>query len=355
MELLRWGILGAADIARQNWRAIYDSGNSIVMAVASRNIKQCEQFIKSCQVKNKFEVLPKAFSNYHQLIDAPDIDAVYIPLPTGLRKEYVIHAAEAGKHVLCEKPCGINLNDVQEMVETCQRNNVQFMDGVMFMHNPRLQRIREVLNDDQNIGSIKRISSLFSFHASNEYLHTNIRLHSELEPAGCLGDLGWYNIRFSLWAMKWQLPYAVSGIILSQRGSDTSPAPTPTDFSGEVIFKDDISAGFYCSFLTAPQQWSMISGTKGSLHIPDFVHPVKIHEPSFYVNNTEVRVKCCNCTAWHTKSRIYAQDTLMIRNFVNQIHSGKLNNEWPIMAVTTQRVLDACFESAKNNSRWTSL
>ncbi|MGD1046249.1 MAG: Gfo/Idh/MocA family oxidoreductase [Bacteroidota bacterium] len=351
MEKLRWGILGAADIARQNWRAIFDSGNSIVSAVASRTIERCEQFIKTCQAENTFEVQPKAYNNYQQLIDAPDINAVYIPLPTGLRKQWVLRVAEAGKHVLCEKPCGLNLNDVQEMVGTCQQNKVQFMDGVMFMHNPRLQRIREILNDSQNIGQIKRISSMFSFLASEEYQRTNIRLHSELEPTGCLGDLGWYNIRFSLWTMNWRLPHTVTGRILSQQGSNISPAPTPTDFSGELIFDDDTSASFFCSFLAAFQQWSIISGTNGKLYIPDFVHPANIHEPSFEVNNTQVRVKCCTCTGEHTKSRVQAQDTNMIRNFVNQIRSGKLNDEWPMMTVTTQRVMDACFESAKNGNK----
>jgi predicted dehydrogenase len=351
MEKLRWGILGAADIAKQNWRAIYDSGNSIVSAVASRSVERCEQFIKTCQNENTFAQQPKAYGNYNQLIDAPDIDAVYIPLPTGLRKEFVIRAAMAGKHVLCEKPCGLNLNDVIEMVDTCRQNNVQFMDGVMFMHNPRLQRIREVLDDSQKIGRIKRISSMFSFRAPEKYLHTNIRMHSDLEPTGCLGDLGWYNIRFSLWAMGWQLPYAVSGKILSQRANDTSPSPTATDFSGEMLFKDDVSAGFYCSFLTAFHQWSIVSGTEGGLHIADFVHPANIHEPSFHVNDTEVRVKCCSCKDKHTESRIQSQDTLMIRNFVNQIRSGQINEEWPMMALQTQRVMDACFESATKNGK----
>ncbi len=175
MKKLRWGILGAADIARQNWRAIFDSENSIVAAVASRTIERSEQFIKSCQVENTFEEQPKAYGDYQQLIDAPDIDAVYIPLPTGLRKQWVLRAAKAGKHVLCEKPCGLNLNDVQEMVDTCRQNKVQFMDGVMYMHNPRLQRIREVLQDGKNIGRIKRITSLFSFFTSEEYQRTNIR------------------------------------------------------------------------------------------------------------------------------------------------------------------------------------
>ena len=68
-------------------------------------------------------------------------------LPTGLRKEWVLRAAAAGKHVLCEKPCALSLADLREMTGACQKNRVQFMDGVMFMHNPRLRRLREILDD----------------------------------------------------------------------------------------------------------------------------------------------------------------------------------------------------------------
>jgi predicted dehydrogenase len=355
MNKFRWGILGAADIARQNWRAIYDSGNSVVAAVASRDEQKSRQFIEECQNKNPFEEMPKAYGSYRKLIDAPDIDAVYIPLPTGVRKEWVIKAAEAGKHVLSEKPCGVNAQDVQEMTEACRINKLQFMDGVMFMHNPRLQRIHEMLQDSESIGEMKRISSMFSFSAAEEYQQTNIRLHSELEPTGCLGDLGWYNIRFSLWAMKWAMPQAVSGRILSQRSSKVSPAPTPADFSGELIFDENISAGFFCSFLTTFQQWAFISGTKGSISLSDFVHPQSIHEPSFEVNKNHIVVKCCSCTGGHSESKEQAQDTKMIRAFVQQVQSGQLNNDWPMMSLKTQQVLDACYESARNGGRLTPI
>ncbi len=72
------------------------------------------------------------------------MDAVYIPLPTGLRQEWVVRAAEAGKHVICEKPCAVSAADLSEMISACRKNRVQFMDGVMFMHNPRLGRVREI-------------------------------------------------------------------------------------------------------------------------------------------------------------------------------------------------------------------
>ena len=118
------------------------------------------------------------------MIASSDVDAVYIPLPTGLRKEWVLRAAAAGKHVLCEKPCGLSLADVREMTDACQKNRVQFMDGVMFMHNPRLRRLREVLDDGKTIGPIRRIMSVFTFAGGETFFDANIRVHAALEPTG---------------------------------------------------------------------------------------------------------------------------------------------------------------------------
>lgn len=346
MNKLRWGILSTAGIARKNWRAIRDSGNSVVTAVASRAAARSLKFIEECQREHPAETSPIVFGSYEALIASPNVDAVYIPLPTGLRKEWVLRAAAAGKHVLCEKPCGLSLADVQAMTDACARNRVQFMDGVMFMHNPRLARLREILDDDQNFGRIKRIMSVFSFATAENFFDANIRVNSELEPTGCLGDLGWYCIRFSLWAMNWQLPREVTGRILSARGNRLSSGSVPTDFSAELVFDDQTSAGFYCSFLAEMQNWAHVGGAKGYLRVPDFVHSFNVHEPAFEVNKAEVRVKCCDCDGAHTDSRVMAQDSLMFRNFAAQVRSGKLNDDWPMWALKTQQVMDACMKSA---------
>lgn len=337
MNKLRWGILSTAGIARKNWRAILDSENSVVAAVASREISRSRKFIEDCQHAHPFEKTPAALGSYEQLVNSPDVDAIYIPVPTGVRKKWVLHAAEARKHVLCEKPCGLSLADVREMTQACKSNGVQFMDGVMFMHNPRLARIREVLDDGKSIGQIKRIMSVFSFATAEDFYGANIRVHSELEPTGCLGDLGWYCIRFALWAVNWQLPREVTGKILSQRGNRLSPAPAPTDFSAELIFNGDTSFGFYSSFLAEYQNWVHVGGAKGYLRVPDFVHPTSIDEPSFELNKSIERVKAGG-----------AQDSLMFRNFANQIFSGKLNDDWPAWSLKTQQVMDACYQAASN-------
>ena len=108
----RWGILGTANIARKNWRAIRNSGNSTLTAVASRDAAKARKFIDECQADVPFPTAPVP-CGYDELLARKDVDAVYIPLPTGIRREWVVKAAMAGKHVLCEKPCGVNAADVR--------------------------------------------------------------------------------------------------------------------------------------------------------------------------------------------------------------------------------------------------
>jgi predicted dehydrogenase len=346
MKKLRIGFLSTAGIGKKNWKAILNSGNCIISAVASRDVQKSREFIRECQKENPFDLIPEALGNYEALLASPNVDAVYIPLPTGVRKEWVLRAAAAGKHIVCEKPCAVGTADLEEMIAACVQHRVQFMDGVMFMHSPRLAKVREVLEDGQNIGEVRRISSAFSFYVGEKFFRNNIRVDGGLEPAGCLGDLGWYCIRFALWTMNWQMPREVTGKILSQSGS-----PVPTEFSGELIYDGGVSSGFYCSFLASGQQWAHVSGQKGWLRVPGFVHPLDSYEPVFEVNNAEIRVagiKCPPGAEPGLQGHATAQDTLMFRNFANQVFSGKLNDDWPAWALKTQKVLDACLKAAKN-------
>ena len=99
----------------------------------------------------------------------------------------------------------------EEMISACKKNNVQFMDGVMFMHSPRLgQSPRGFRRWQKCRRSSSALSSQFSFYSGEDFFRDNIRVNGALEPAGCLGDLGWYSIRFALWTLNWQLPRDVS-------------------------------------------------------------------------------------------------------------------------------------------------
>lgn len=354
--ICRWGILGTATIARKNWQAIRNAGNSALVAVASRNQGRAQQFIDTCQADVPLTPIPAACGSYEELIDRRDIDALYIPLPTGIRKEWVIRAAEAGKHVLCEKPCGVTAADVRAMLDACRKKGVQFMDGVMFMHSRRLPLLRQVLDDGQSIGEVRRITSQFSFLGPDEFLRQNIRVSSTLEPLGCLGDLGWYNIRLALWVMNYQLPERVVGHMVAQH-SNGANQPVPLELAGELFFPGGVSASFYCSFRTQNQQWANISGTRGYLDVPDFVLPFFGPEAAFEVQTTAFRISGCDfnmekhprrfAVAEYSNSTPDSQETNMIRTFAECVTSGKIDPTWGEIALKTQQVVDACWQSAR--------
>jgi predicted dehydrogenase len=358
---LRWGILGTANIARKNWRAIQLAGNCTVTAVASRDLERGRRFITECQADAPMEAAPKALGSYQDLLASADVDAVYLPLPTGLRKEWVLRAAQAGKHVICEKPCAPTLADLSEMLQACRQHGVQFMDGVMFMHSRRLERLRQALDDAQSIGEIRHIASAFTFRGAPEFFQSNIRAHSGLEPHGCLGDLGWYCLRFVLWALRWQMPKQVNGHILSRVGRPDSPAAVPTEFCGELRFEGNVSASFYCSFITETEQWVRVSGTHGSLQVPDFVLPSAGAEVGFDVQHTDFQVRGCDfrlelrpqrfTVAEHSHGHVTAQEANMFRNFAEQVRSGQLNQTWTEAALKTQAVMCACHDSARSDGR----
>lgn len=350
----RWGILGTASIARKNWLAIQESGNGRLVAVASRQVDKARSFIAECQKDAPFETAPETVDGYAALLNRDDIDSVYIPLPTGLRKQWVIAAAKAGKHVLCEKPSGIDSNEVREMVAACDQAGVQYMDGVMFMHNPRLGVLKETVADGGPIGKIRRITTQFTFPGSEEFFAKNIRTNAELEPLGCLGDLGWYNIRFILWMMDGEMPNTVSArIIRHQEG-------VPMALSAELGFDSGVSASLYCSFDDANQQWAMISGTEGYLSMDDFVLPFHGSEAAFSLGENISRAEGCHFYMEKSSQSMpnpskekASQESLMFRKFGEIVESKETESYWPEIALNTQIVVDACMRSTRKGGHYT--
>ena len=342
----------------KNWQSVALSGNGEIVAVASRDAAKAQAWIDECSAHVPFPNKPEAVEGYDTLLARDDIDAVYIPLPTGVRADWVIKAARAGKHVLCEKPCGIDVAELEAQLAACNEADVQFMDGVMFMHSKRLDALRKTLTDG-SIGEVRRINSQFSFNAGEDFLTGNIRMHSDLEPLGCLGDLGWYNIRFSLWAMDYAMPRAVSGRMLRGAARSDSPDPVPMEFSGELFYENGVTASYYCSFVTGNQQWAHVCGTEGSLRLDDFVVPFYGAEVKYTVSNTESNQHVCDfnmerhdrivSVPEYGGSHPTAQETGLFRNFADLVLSGTPDKKWGDIALKTQQVTMACVESAKQD------
>jgi predicted dehydrogenase len=355
----RWGILGTAGIARKNWLALHHSGNGRVAAVASRNVQSAERFIAECQNEACFDPPAVAVEGYAALLARDDIDAVYIPLPTALRKEWVIRAAEAGKHVLCEKPIAPSAADAREMIDACRRHEVQFIDGVMFMHSHRLQGLRRAIRDAEYFGSLRRITTHFTFLGDETFRRENIRSLSQMEPQGCLGDLGWYNIRFTLWVMEYAMPERVTARQLASLQGEGGEQPVPAEFSAELFFPGGVTAHFYCSFVTQIQQLAVISGERGYITLDDFVLPFVGAEASWTRHQHVYDVQNCrfnmgqhserHAVAEYSHGQPGAQEVNLVQRLSEIALSGHLDPHWPEIALKTQRVLDACAESARRD------
>ena len=363
--ICRWGILGTAAIARKNWKAIRVSGNGTVVAVASRNRQRAEEFIQSCDAEIPMHEKVAAIEGYDAILTREDIDAVYLPLPTGIRKEWVLKAARAGKHVLCEKPIANNLDDAREMIEACAKARVQFMDGVMFEHNARMDSLREAISDCDGFGRLRRIQTHFSFPGDDTFKQSNIRAQSDLEPHGCLGDLGWYCIRFTLAMTGGDLPTHVSARTLRRFGSSLAAGEKeplcdevtgpPAEFSGELFFANGVTAGFYCSFFSSNQQTAVLSGDRGYVCVDDFVLPFRGGQSMWSSHHHDLQIDNCR---WNylSRSRSHAvdqydsgesnaQEVNMVRELGSIAIRGALQPPLAAVSLATQVVLDACRHS----------
>ena len=229
------------------------------------------------------------------------------------------------------------------------------MDGVMFDHSQRLAKIREILNTGEVVGKTRRISTHFSFSGDASFQESNIRTDAILEPHGCLGDLGWYCIRFTLWAAGLEMPTKLSARTLTWLAGTESDGEVPGEFSAELHFPNDVTASFYCSFLTVNQQTAMISGDQGFLSVDDFVLPFYDGEASWTEHKHVLDIDNCRwnfrrhsdrkAIAEYPSGEPNASEVNMVRIFAEYASSGKIDPFYPDLTLKTQRIIDACRRS----------
>ncbi len=181
-----WGILGTANIARGALvPGIKGAKNSELLGVASRNEEKARKFAEEYGI-------PAYYSSYEELLADEGIEFVYIPLPNHLHHRWTIAAAEAGKHVLCEKPLGTSAKEVEEMFAVAEREGVTLMEAFMYRFHPQTLRVKELL-DSGLIGEPKFFRGAFSFPLITEDREEDIRWKAEM-GGGSLMDLGTYSV-----------------------------------------------------------------------------------------------------------------------------------------------------------------
>lgn len=339
--MVKWGILGTASIARKVCVAVIEASNADCIAVASRSQDKAEVFAKE-------NGIPKAYGSYDDLLNDPEVEVVYIPLPTGVRKEWIIKAATQKKHILTEKPFATTTRDAVYLVEFCKEKGVQLMDNTMFMHHERQVKMRSYMDDADMFGTVKRVVSSFTIGGEEGLPTDNIRLKRDMEPLGCLGDLGWYNIRFSLWAFNYEDPLSVSCNFLQENSEGV-----PLDVSGTMKFSNGRSATFDCSFTHSLQQWARVAGTKAVLNVDDFVVP-RDQATEFTVERGGIEGKAIyfgNETLKHEKSKCH-QHTRVIEKMSEIVSSGELDPFWPKVTLQTQLLMGALVASARKGGAW---
>ncbi|XP_020594203.1 uncharacterized oxidoreductase At4g09670-like, partial [Phalaenopsis equestris] len=150
---IRFGIMGCADIARKLSRAINLSPNATIVAVGSRSEEKARRFITD----NGLPATTRPHGSYESLLDDAEVDAVYLPLPTSIHLQWAVAAARKGKHILLEKPTALCVADLDRILEACESNGVQFMDGTMWVHHPRTAEMEEFIRSSDRFGQLKLV------------------------------------------------------------------------------------------------------------------------------------------------------------------------------------------------------
>jgi predicted dehydrogenase len=200
MRQIKWGVLGTAHIAKGHTiPAMLKAKNCKLYGIAGRNKEKVDEF------KTQFG-FEKAYYSYEDMLEDDTIEAVYIPLPNALHKEWVLKAATKKKHILCEKPLSGTEKDVNEMIRACDEAGVYFMEAFAYLHTPIVRSVKEAL-DSGIIGTPSFMETTFLTPTPSK---DNIRMRRDT-LGGALYDLGCYNVSLIL-AMLGEEPQEVKAL-----------------------------------------------------------------------------------------------------------------------------------------------
>ena len=242
---VKWGFLGAGYVANQAMgSAVHAATNAELFGVASRDKRRSKK-LKPIQV----------YDTYQQLLDDPQIDAVYISLANHQHLEWVTKSLEAGKHVLCEKPLGLRAAEVQEMMACAQRCERFLVEAVWSRWHPRFKRIVEVVASGE-IGRVISIDSQFAFKST---MTDNYRLDPSM-GGGALLDVGCYQV--NAWV---GLANGAHDVAISKVTRNVGPTNVDLTTQVEAVIDGQVSVRLTSSFETNLVQSLVITGTAGSI------------------------------------------------------------------------------------------
>src|SRR5215467_1708342 len=229
MARLRWGLLSTARINRLLIPAIRAGARSELTTVASRQLDRAQAYAREWKI-------PRALGSYESLLGDPEIDVVYNPLPNSLHVDWTVKALDAGKHVLCEKPLALSVEDVDRIADAAKRNGKVAAEAFMYRHHP-LTHAAETIVKTGRLGRIRGYKGAFTFPLTRE---GDVRLNPAL-GGGSLWDVGCYPLSYSN-LLADAAPVEVFGL------QQVSPAGVDLEFAAMMRYADGAIAQFDSGF-----------------------------------------------------------------------------------------------------------
>lgn len=248
MKHVRWGLLSTANINRRLIPAIQASRRGDLIAVASRSQASADAYAADWEIA-------QAFGSYEAMLASDEVDVVYISLPNHLHAEWTIKALEAGKHVLCEKPFAISLEEVDRMIAKAEETGLALAEAFMYRHHPQTRTAGQMVREGQ-LGEITYFQGVFNFTGMAP---ENVRLNPEW-GGGSLWDVGVYPLSLAQYVMGGPPERVVGEQWLRDAAVDMV-------FAGQLYYSGGRIAHISSSFYTPFHTYAQIVGTKGTLTI----------------------------------------------------------------------------------------
>jgi predicted dehydrogenase len=253
-RILNWGLLSTGNINRALITPLRASSRNRLTAVASRDLVHAQAYAAE-------RGIPRAFGSYEAMLADPDIDVVYISLPNSLHAEWSIKAMQAGKHVLCEKPLAVTLEEVDAMTASARSTGRVLAEAFMYRHHPQTLKVKELVESGA-IGQLQVIRGGFTFPLSNP---ANVRLIPELGGGG-IWDVGCYPISFTR-TIAGAAPVEVFGWqVTGESGVDVV-------FTGQMRFPNGVLGQFDSGFRSPERMLMEFLGSEGALSLTNSFKP----------------------------------------------------------------------------------
>jgi predicted dehydrogenase len=315
---MRFGILGTGRITRRLVADLQSTAGASVVVIGSR------EAARATWCGGQYGIA-RSVQGYQNVIDDPEVDAVYVALPPSLHAEWSIAAARGGKHILCEKPLATSHAEAAEIARVCAASGVRWLDATAWLHHQRTAAMRGWLAAGE-LGKLCHISVAISFF--QPFQDGDHRLDPAL-GGGCLLDLGWYAAGCAILAAG-----PPRRVFAETRSVDGVAMRT----NAMMWFDNDVSATLHCGFDAATRKWCEWAGELASVVCDDFTRPWPDRPPRVWVHNRAGEV------------RSHSFGGSQERDMIAKLVSGDDLSEFQLQALRTQATLDAMSRSSDSGN-----